>query len=74
MEIVVSGVNNANEIPQALDALVGKIDVLYTPTDNLIASSMPLIVNKPVKNIPVVGAESAHENGALIQMVLVTMI
>ncbi|HHT51247.1 MAG TPA: ABC transporter substrate-binding protein [Eubacteriaceae bacterium] len=67
LEIVVSGVTNANEIPQALDALVGKIDVLYTPTDNLIASSMPLIVNKTSeKNIPVVGAESAHvENGAL---------
>ncbi len=67
LEIVESGVTNANEIPQALDAIIGKIDILYTPTDNLIASSMPIIVNKTSnKNIPVIGAEGAHvKAGAL---------
>ncbi len=67
IEIISSGVTNANEIPQALDALVEKVDVLYIPTDNLVASSMPLIVNKTnEKNIPVIGAERAHvEAGAL---------
>lgn len=67
LEIITSGVTNANEIPQALDALIEKIDVLYIPTDNLVAASMPLIVNKTnEKNIPVIGAERAHvEAGAL---------
>lgn len=66
-EIITSGVTNTNEVSQALDALVNKIDVLYVPTDNLIASSMPLVSAKcNEKKIPIIGAEKAHvELGAL---------
>ncbi len=67
LEIVTAGVTNVNEIPQALDSLLDKIDVLYVPTDNLVASAMPLISSKCYKkNIPVIGSERAHvESGAL---------
>lgn len=61
------GVTNVTEVSQALDALLEKVDVLYTPADNLVASSMPLIAEKTLnKKIPVIAAEKAHvESGAL---------
>lgn len=67
IEIMTSGVTNVNEVPQALDALLKKVDVLYVPTDNMIASAMPLVSAKSVeKKIPVIGSEKAHvEAGAL---------
>jgi len=45
-----------------------KIDVLYTPADNMIASSMAIIASKSIdKKVPVIGAEEAHvKGGALI--------
>lgn len=68
LEVVAMGVNNTNEISTALDILLPKVDVLYTLTDNLIASSIPLISKKALeKNIPLIGGEEAHvKNGALI--------
>ena len=62
-----TGVTNVNEIPQALQELLNKVDVIYVPTDNLVASAMPLIVNETMgRKIPIIGSESAHVNaGAL---------
>lgn len=67
LQVVTAGVTNVNEIPQALNSILGNIDVLYIPTDNMVASSMPLITNKCYsKNIPVFGSEKGHvTNGAL---------
>lgn len=67
LELSVAGITSSNDISQALDSLISKIDLLYTPTDNLIASSMTLISSKCLeKKIPVIGAEKAHvEAGAL---------
>jgi putative ABC transport system substrate-binding protein len=61
------GVTSTNDIPSALDNILTKVDVLYTPTDNLIASSMPIISKKSLEHkIPVIGAEKAHvDAGAL---------
>jgi putative ABC transport system substrate-binding protein len=66
-EIVASGVTNANEIPQVLNSILSKIDVLYVPTDNLVVSSMPLLTNLCYsKNIPIIGSEKGQvENGAV---------
>lgn len=51
------GINSVNEISQGLDSLLGQVDLLYTPIDNLLASSYPLIVRKASeKNIPILGA------------------
>ncbi|MGV2687177.1 ABC transporter substrate-binding protein, partial [Clostridium perfringens] len=66
-EIISLGVNSSNDMSQGLANILQKVDVLYTPTDNLIASSMPLISEKAIeKGIPVIGAEKAHVDcGAL---------
>lgn len=66
-EIAANGITNTNEVPQVLDSLKGKIDVLYVPTDNMVASSMAIISQKCTENnIPIIGSEKAHvEGGAL---------
>lgn len=66
-QLVTVGVTSSNDLSQALNSLLSNIDVLYTPTDNLIASSMSMISSKCIeKKIPVIGAEKAHvEGGAL---------
>lgn len=67
IKLIEVGITNVNEIPQALDSIIPKIDSLYIPTDNTVAPSMPLITNKCYsKKIPIIGAEKAHvEGGAL---------
>lgn len=37
------GINNINEIPQAIASISGKIDALYALTDNTVASAAPII-------------------------------
>ncbi|MDF2607579.1 MAG: putative extracellular substrate-binding protein [Bacillales bacterium] len=66
-EIVTAGVTNANEIPQAMNSLVGKIDALFVPTDNLVVSSMPIIADICLKKkIPIIGSDKGiSDKGAL---------
>lgn len=61
-------VTQINEVPQAVKYLVTKVDAIYTPTDNLIASVLPIISDEAIKQKKIViGSESAHvEAGALI--------
>ena len=68
IEVIEKGVNSVNDISQGLDSILGNIDVLYTPADNMIASSMSIIASKAIdKKIPIMGAEEAHvKGGALI--------
>jgi putative tryptophan/tyrosine transport system substrate-binding protein len=67
LTIVPVGVTSVNDIPQSLNSLFGKMDVLYVPTDNMVVSSMPIIVDQCFKhNIPIIGAESGQvSQGAL---------
>lgn len=68
IEVIAKGISSVNDISQSLDSILGSIDVLYTPADNLVASSMAVIANKAIaKKVPIVGAEEAHvKGGALI--------
>lgn len=52
---------------QVLDSLLKEVDVLYTPTDNLIVSATPLVVKKAMENkIPLIGCiEDQVNQGAL---------
>ncbi len=51
-------VSNSNEIQQVVQSLIGKVDAIYTPTDNMIAAGMATvsIVTTPAK-IPVICGE-----------------
>lgn len=57
-EIVEVGVTSVNDIPIAVSSIIDKIDVMYAPTDNLVASAMPVLWNACVdKKIPVFAGE-----------------
>lgn len=61
LNIISTGITNVNDIPQSLNSIIGKIDVLYLITDNTVASSIPLLTNICYsKNIPIFGGEKAH--------------
>ncbi len=67
LEVVPMGVTSLTELEQGLEQLLTKVDVLYTPADNLVASGIHLIADRALKQgVPILGAEPAHvEAGAL---------
>ena len=46
LELVEVGINNINDMPQAVDALIGKSDGIFVITDNLVAKSLDLLTSK----------------------------
>ncbi len=57
------GVTNVNEINQNLNSAVKEMDVLYTPTDNTVASAYDLVGNICIEaGVPIIGAEEAVVN------------
>ena len=60
-------ITNSNDIQQAAQSLVNKIDALYIPTDNVLAGSIPtLVMVTDEAKLPIVtGATSMVEDGAL---------
>ena len=61
------GVSTVNDIPLAVSSIIDKVDVMYTPTDNLVANAMPVLWNACVdKNIPVfTGEEGMTKAGGI---------
>lgn len=52
-------VNNSNDVQQAAQSLADQCDVLYVPTDNVVASAMPIISEVMTeKKIPIICGES----------------
>lgn len=66
-EVIAKGVNTVNDIAPALDVILDDIDFLYTPVDNMLASSYPVIVKKAnERNKPVIGSVTDYvQQGAL---------
>lgn len=60
-------VTNTNEIAQVVQSMSGKVDVIYAPTDNLIADAMPTVSQFATEqNIPIIAGENGMvEKGAL---------
>ncbi|MEG2038878.1 MAG: ABC transporter substrate-binding protein [Oscillospiraceae bacterium] len=58
-------ITNTSELKQAATSLAGKVDAIYTPIDNSIASAMPTLAQVGIDNkIPVyVGADSMVIDG-----------
>lgn len=67
LEVVEATVSNTSEVMQAAQALVGRIDAYYLPTDNTVASSVESIIQVAEANaLPVVAGEAGMvERGAL---------
>lgn len=68
LEIVEAGITSITDMAIGLDSLLPKVDVLYTPTDNLVVASTPLVLEKANKaNKPVIGSvEDQVAQGALV--------
>lgn len=67
LEIIEATVTGSAEVMQVAQSLVGKVDAIYVPTDNVVASSIASVVGVAEKNdIPLVVGESGMvEGGAL---------
>jgi len=59
LEVTDATVSNSNEIQQVVQSLVGKVDAIYAPTDNMIAAGMATVAMVANENkIPVICGES----------------
>ncbi len=60
-------VSSSNEIQQVVESMVGKVDAVYTPTDNTIAAGMATVAMVANENkLPViVGCDTMVEDGGL---------
>lgn len=67
LNVVEATVTSSNDVQQVTQSLVGKIDALYIPTDNVLASSMPIVSEITTENkIPVIcGEENMVLGGGL---------
>lgn len=67
LEPVVTTVTSTNDVQQNLSSIAGDIDLLYVPTDNTIAATMPTVREITIDNqVPsVLGAPEMVEAGGL---------
>lgn len=67
MSVVEATVTNSSDVQQAVTSLVGKVDAVFSPIDNTVASAMPLVAQVANKaKLPVyVGADSMVKDGGL---------
>ena len=67
LELEVSGITNSSEVQQAAQVLFSKVDAVFIPNDNTVASAMPAVSNEAIKaGVPVfTGADSMVGDGGL---------
>ncbi len=65
--VIVKTITAVGEVQQAVESMVGQVDAVYIPTDNVFASAMPVVasVAEPAKLPVIVGEESMCKSGAL---------
>lgn len=68
LQVEVATVSTVNDIQQAAQSLVGKVDAFYEPTDNIIASAMPTLtaITNPAKKPVICGEPNMVKAGGLI--------
>jgi putative ABC transport system substrate-binding protein len=68
MTVETVGITTANDIPQAVNTLAEKIDVMYIISDNVVASSIQLVANLCLENkiISISSIESQAADGILM--------
>ncbi len=60
-------VSNINDVQQTARTMIGKVDAIYVPTDNVIASAMPILakITTPAKIPVITGEVGMCEGGGL---------
>ena len=67
LTVVDKSVTDSNQIQQVTESLIGKVDAIYIPTDNLLAEGMATVAQVANENnLPcIVGESGMVENGGL---------
>ena len=67
LELVEFTVSSVNDVQQTAQSMIGKVDVIYVPTDNIIASAMPILtkITSAAKIGVIVGEEGLLNGGGL---------
>lgn len=67
IECIEQTVTNSGEVQQAAQSVVPKVDAVYIPTDNVVASAMPIVAQVAIDaKVPVIcGEENQVINGGL---------
>ena len=67
LEYEIATVSDSNMIQQVTESLIGKVDAIYIPTDNLLAEGMSTVAQVAnANNLPcIVGEEGMTKNGGL---------
>lgn len=67
LKVEAATISTVNDIQQAAQSLVGKVDAFYEPTDNIIASAIPtlLAVTDPAKKPVICGEANMVKAGGL---------
>lgn len=67
LKVETIGINNINDIAQAADSIIPKVDAIYTITDNTVASAINVVAEKATQaGLITVGAEEAHVEGGIL--------
>lgn len=67
LELVESAANRSADLSAAADRLVGRVDALYLPTDNVVASGLEAVVAVARQNrIPTIGDAAYVSRGVLV--------
>lgn len=68
MSVETVGLTSVNDIPQAINTLAKKIDIMYIISDNMVSSAIQLVANKCLENkiITLSSIESLAAEGILI--------
>jgi putative ABC transport system substrate-binding protein len=67
LKVETATISTVNDIQQAAQSLIGKVDAFYAPTDNVLASAMPtlLSITDPAKKPVICGEENMVKAGGL---------
>ena len=72
MTAAIATVNTVNDIQQAAQSLVGKVQAMYIPTDNVMASAIPTLTTITTEaKIPVIGGEANQVKGGAVATVAI---
>ena len=72
LEIQKKTVSNSNDVAQVTQSIIGNSDAIYIPTDNVMASSMPLVasITNPAGMPVIVGEMGLVNNGGLASVAI----